>query len=183
MQLVGHKNMPVYSTMSLDGRVLMSISGQRPNPEPFPIIVWDLTTGKELAHFPAIDGAHRFKLSGDGQRLAVTFQSWDKIRKQYRHRVHVWEVPTKKQLLTLKDVDRIGDIALSPDGKRLAVAKGRISLCTMLTLARSSSVSATRPRSSASPTRPMANISLAAVGRLPFCFGMLARRNETRFDR
>jgi WD40 repeat protein len=83
------------------------------------VIVWDITTGKELLHRASDTGlyqAHAF--SPDGRRLLTTYQPMLGSLPGQTGRVSVWDLARDQELLGL-DAPPLLSAAFSPDGRHI----------------------------------------------------------------
>jgi WD40 repeat protein/serine/threonine protein kinase len=80
------------------------------------LLVWDLTTGKELLSLKG-PFVSLMALSPDGGRVAASVESWP--GRDQKEPVLVWDVATGKELALLEDGGAYA-LTFSPDGSRLA---------------------------------------------------------------
>jgi WD40 repeat protein len=95
---------------------------------------WDLTTGKEIGAFSALqDGQISVALSADGKVLATWGRHHGRsagggqTNQDYNQIIQLWDLTTGKEIKQLVKKGQyfpIGTVAFSPDGKRLATAEG-----------------------------------------------------------
>src|SRR5262249_53288019 len=88
-------------------------SAGRPDPREV-ALVWDVASGKELAHVPQHgDGAH-VALSPDGSMLAVAAR--------WKAEARVWEVASGRARFVFRHDGQITGLAVAPDGRTLPAA-------------------------------------------------------------
>lgn len=125
----GHHRLPQYRAFSASGRVMVTALVNEPA-EAFPVRVWDLKSGKELAKFnpgagPTGNG-HPYgslvALSGDGRRVAALPYANSYAKPEPREFARVWDVASGKLLASVPQGGDSGYVALSPDGRTVAVS-------------------------------------------------------------
>jgi RNA polymerase sigma factor (sigma-70 family) len=110
---------------SPDGK-RMAAGGYDADKEVYFARIWEVGTGKELAHFPAArfpgnGGKCALAFSPDGAKLAGG--GWGDGR------LHLWDAATGKELTTFPKIgSEVQSIAFAPDGKTVAAAADSIHL-------------------------------------------------------
>src|SRR5206468_150753 len=95
--LKGHEAMSQYHAFSGNGKVLVSGSLNRPSEE-FPVRVFDLTTGKQLAKLKLEVGTVGVAASADGSRVAAVAYANSGGKPSPWHVAVVWDVASGKEL-------------------------------------------------------------------------------------
>jgi hypothetical protein len=121
-RMTGHKGLSGYHAFSADGRVL--VTGVYGDDDEFPVRVYDLTAGKELAKFHPGLRVVNVAVSGDGRRVAAGVSANARGRPDAREQATVWDVTTGKVLARVAQHGEGGHVALSPDGRLVAVSAG-----------------------------------------------------------
>jgi RNA polymerase sigma factor (sigma-70 family) len=123
--LIGHQSPPQYRAFSADSRVLVTATANDP-PEEFPIRVWDLKAGKELARIKPLAGVCALAASGDGRRVAALAHTSTGDKPDPRQMAGVWDVVSGRLVARVPQGGDGGHVALSPDGRLVAVsARGK----------------------------------------------------------
>jgi RNA polymerase sigma factor (sigma-70 family) len=119
-KLPGHKAGSQYHAFSADGRVL--VTGAFGDGEAFPVRLYDLKAGKELAKFSPGLWVVGVAVSGDGRRVAAATSANARGMKDPREVAVVWDVESGKVLARVPQLREGKFVALSPDGRLLAIA-------------------------------------------------------------
>lgn len=99
----GHDNWVESAVLSPNGKILASASSD--------VRLWDVATGKQLAHL----------MKDEGAVLSVAFSPDGKLLASGSSDVRLWDVATGKQLIELiEDKNGVNSVVFSPDGKTLA---------------------------------------------------------------
>jgi WD40 repeat protein len=118
--LPGHKAVSWYHAFSADGRVL--VTGGFGDEEQFPVCVYDVKEGKELAKFHPGLRVTGVAVSGDGRRVAAATSANARGTPDPREVAVVWDVASGKVLTRVPQKREGKFVALSPDGRLIAVA-------------------------------------------------------------
>jgi WD40 repeat protein len=125
MRLGGHQAPVHHLAFSPDGARLASASGNI-DPGPAEVKVWDLATGREIAHVARGVSVDALAYSPDGKRLAVLLNNWGAFAED--RDVLVLDGTTLAELATVSTAYPLACVAFSADGQSLAVggsAEGR----------------------------------------------------------
>jgi WD40 repeat protein len=109
--------------LSPDGKLLAIASFNYTKPEGA-FVVWDTTTGKELARMDCGKQPSDVVVFSPDGKLLVT-QEYQRIgnTNNFQTGMKVWDAPTGKLVHEFKDLDgKVSRPAFSPDGKRLAIS-------------------------------------------------------------
>lgn len=109
--------------LSPDGNILAIASFNYKNPEGA-FVVWDTTTGKELARMDCGKQPSDVVVFSPDGKVLVT-QGYQRIQNtnNFHTRMKVWYAPTGKLVHEFKDLEgKVSRPTFSPDGKRLAFA-------------------------------------------------------------
>jgi RNA polymerase sigma factor (sigma-70 family) len=120
-RLPGHKAASSYQAFSADGRVLVT-GAFGDSAEKFPVRVYDLVAGKELAKFHPGAWVVSVSVSADGKRVAAATSANTGGKPDIREVAVVWDVASGKELVRLPQHGEGGFVAVSPDGRTVAVA-------------------------------------------------------------
>jgi RNA polymerase sigma factor (sigma-70 family) len=120
-RLPGHRAASQYHAFSADGRIL--VTGAFDDAEEFPVRVYDLKAGKELAKFHPGVRVGNVAVSADGRRVAAVTVPNSRGRPDPREVTVVWDVATGKELARVPQFRESSAVALSPDGRLVAVGQ------------------------------------------------------------
>ena len=118
--LSGHKAGSQYHAFSADGRVL--VTGAFGDGEEFPVRVYDLKAGKELAKFSPGLWVVAVAVSGDGRRAAAATSANARGMKDPREVAAGWAVESGKVLARVRQQREGQFLAPSSDGRLRATA-------------------------------------------------------------
>lgn len=121
LKLPGHRSSSQYHAFSADGRVL--VTGAFDAEEKFPVRMYDLTAGKELAKFDPKLNVVGVAVSGDGRRVAAVTSANARGREDPREVAVVWDVASGQVLARVPQKRDTQHVTLSPDGRLLALAQ------------------------------------------------------------
>jgi hypothetical protein len=120
-RLPGHRQAWPYHAFSADSRIL--VTGAFDDYEEFPVRVYDLKAGKELAKFHPGVRVVNVAVSADGRRVAAVTAPNSRGRPDPREVTVVWDVATRKELARVPQYRESSSVSLSPDGRLLAVGQ------------------------------------------------------------
>jgi RNA polymerase sigma factor (sigma-70 family) len=120
-RFTGHRAVSQYHAFSADGRVL--VTGAFGDEEEFPVRVYDLKAGKELARFHPGARVCNVAVSADGRRVAAVTATNSRGKPDPREVTVVWDVATGKELARVPQHRESAAVALSPDGRLVAVGQ------------------------------------------------------------
>jgi len=122
---------------SPDGRILAVASGG-----PAWITLWDIASGRQIAHFKHTNAAQGIAFSPDGKTLAVA---------NWQGRVYLWDIASGKQISWWAHSQPVIDVAFSPDGKTLATASEDATIKLWNVATQREMVTLTGPKGPATP--------------------------------
>ena len=123
-ELAGHKEWIQALALSSDGKRLASGDDQGV------IIVWDLSTGKEIQRWQCKHWVRSLAIAPDGKTVAASQHVPSRNKVVVPPSFHFWDADTGKMKMDLtKEISGgMSTVAYSPDGKWLAMCRGNLEL-------------------------------------------------------